>query len=142
MVTQTGDHQLQNSLRTMRSFTIPLVLTSVAAANSLHARQDSQCQLNTVDDPYTADIKASIIKWTTDVVAVINFPNTALSITNLLDSNQEAGRVILSAKDKPCQLRDIRNTANNDGFATAALNCAVNDLKLVFDGHVVKLCRV
>jgi hypothetical protein len=46
----------------MKSFAVSLALASVAAANSLHARQDNPCQLNTVDTPSTADIQASIIQ--------------------------------------------------------------------------------
>jgi hypothetical protein len=121
----------------MKCFAISLALAAVAAANSLHARQDNQCQLNTVDNPSTADIQASIVQWNSDVVAVNNFLNTALSITDPLELNQEAGRVILNAKDEPCQLGTLSNAANNDGFATAALNCAVNDLQVVFQDHVV-----
>ena len=70
MVTRTGGHHSQNCLRTMELPTTSFELTSIAAATSLHARQDSHCQLNTVYDPFTADIKSSMIKWTTDIVAV------------------------------------------------------------------------
>lgn len=121
----------------MKSFAVSLLLTSVAAANSLHARQDNQCQLDTVENPSTDDIKASIIQWNADVVAVNSFLNTALSITDPLDLNQEANRVILNARDEPCQLKTLSNAANNDGFATAALTCAVNDLNVVFNDHVI-----
>jgi hypothetical protein len=121
----------------MKSFAVALALASVAAANSIYARQDNQCQLNTVDNPSNADIQASIIQWNADVVAVNNFLNTALSITDPLDLKQQAGRVILNAKDEPCQLGTLSNAANNDGFATAALNCAVNDLNVVFKDHVI-----
>lgn len=107
-------------------------LTSIAAATSLHARQDSHCQLNTVYDPFTADIKSSMIKWTTDIVAVITFLNTALSITDLLYSNHEADRVILNAKTEPYQLETLSNATNIDRFATAALNRAVSDLKVIY----------
>ena len=121
----------------MKSFAVALALVSVAAANLLHVRQDNQCQLNTVDNPSTADIQASIIQWDADVVAVNNFLNTALSIADPLELNQEASRVILNAQDEPCQLGTLSNAANNDGFATAALTCAVNDLNLVFKDHVI-----
>jgi hypothetical protein len=120
----------------MKFFAVSLALASVAAANSLHARQDSQCQLNTVDTPSTDDIKASIIQWNADVVAVNSFLNTALSITDPSDLKQQANQVILNAKDEPCQLGTLSNAATNDGFATAALQCAVSDLKVVFDDHV------
>ena len=121
----------------MKSFTLSLALASIAAATSLHARQDNQCQMNTVDNPSTADIQASIIQWNADVVAVNNFLNTALTITDPLELNQEANRVILNAQDEPCQLGTLSNAANNDGFATAALTCAVNDLNVVFKDHVI-----
>ena len=120
----------------MKTFAVSLALASVAAANSLHARQDPQCQLNTVDTPSTADIQASIVQWNADVVAVNNFLNTALSITDPLELKQEASQIILNAKDEPCQLGTLNNAATNDGFATAALQCAVSDLKVVFDDHV------
>lgn len=125
----------------MKFFRLSLVLVSVAAANSLHARQDNHCQLNTVDNPSTADIQASIVQRNADVVAVNNFLNTALSITDPLKLNQEANRVILNAQDEPCLLGTLSNAANNDGFATAALTCAVNDLNLVFKDHVITNLR-
>lgn len=121
----------------MKPFAISLALASMAAANSLHARQDGDCQLNTVDNPSTADVQASIVQWNADVVAVNTFLNTALSITDPLDLNQQAGRVILNAQDESCQLKTLSNAANANDFATVALTCAVNDLNVVFRDHVV-----
>jgi len=118
----------------MKSFAATLTLVSAATANSLLARQDNTCILNTQTD--NIDVGSSINQWNADVNAVNSFLNAALGLDSQ-DLGTQASAALLSAQDEPCQLATLSNDANTIGFATDAFTCAVGDLEAVFGDHVI-----
>ncbi|KAK3707767.1 hypothetical protein LTR37_011944 [Vermiconidia calcicola] len=122
---------------TMRSFTITAVLgLSVAAyAASSHrgfTKRQSTCIVDTVTDPNTDQINASIGSWFNDVVAVNAFLN-AVADGSITDLGSAAQSALINAQDEPCQLA----TLSSLDLGVDAFHCAVADLESVFDDHVI-----
>ena len=93
------------------------------------------CIVQTVNDPSSDQIKASIDQWNRDVVAVNSFLNAA---PGLLDDptslGTQASAALTNAQDEPCQLQTLSSVP---GVGVPAFTCAVNDLTQGFGTNVL-----
>lgn len=94
--------------------------------------------LQTVINPNTDQVKASIDQWNLDVATVNDFLNgaaTLLANANNTGVAAVAKTALSNAVDEPCQLMTLASQPNFD-LGPAAFTCAVTDLMMVFDTHV------
>ncbi|KAK3714024.1 hypothetical protein LTR37_008053 [Vermiconidia calcicola] len=95
----------------------------------------STCIVDTVANPNTDQLTASINSWFNDVVAVNSFLN-GVADGSITDLGSAAPSALVNAQDEPCQLATLSSTADlNPG--TDAFDCAVADLERVFGDHVI-----
>jgi hypothetical protein len=128
-------------MRTSTSSTAVLALAAIASA-APHTKRQNTCIVQTVMNPNTDQVAASINQWNTDVNTV-NTVNTFLNnAPNLIAANDPDAlasatmTALTNAQDEPCQLMTL---ASQSDFSNgpAAFTCAVQDLMNVFQQHVL-----
>lgn len=114
-------------------------ITTTAAASAKQRRQMANvCMLASVtDNPSAADAKASIDQWNTDVNTVNAFLNNATSLALGVEVQNATMQTLMFAQDEPCQLATLMSNSDFVGGGTDAFNCAVMDLMMVFETHVL-----
>ncbi|KAM0722368.1 hypothetical protein Q7P37_001809 [Cladosporium fusiforme] len=115
------------------AFTFALAATTLAHSgpNRVSKRND----VAAVQTPTSADVQTAILEWNTDVVNVNAFlDNAPNDLDDLATLGANAHAVASNfAAEEPNQLMTLANwfsgnDPNNNKEATAAFNCAVNDL--------------
>ena len=126
-------------MKTFISTAVVLALTTIASASPIVQKRQSSCIVQTVMNPDTDQVAASINQWNTDVNTVNNFLNGAAALIAGNDSNalvSATQTALTNAQDEPCQLMTL---ASQPDFSSgpAAFTCAVQDLMNVFEVHVL-----
>ena len=119
-------------------------ITSVSAgSNAKYRRQAADpCMLDSVtSNPSSADAKAAIDQWNTDVNTVNAFLNQASGLALGMEIQNATMQTLLFAQDEPCQLKTLISNSDFVGGGTDAFNCAAMDLMMVFDTHVLDNLR-
>ena len=124
----------------MKSVIAASTLLGISALSSASpVKRQNTCIVQTVINPSTDDVAASINQWNNDVITVNAFLNNADSLiaANDPDALTSAAMTALNnAQDEPCQLMTL---ASQPDFSTGppAFTCAVQDLMNVFGTHVL-----